>query len=66
MLEITGQAALTLCCLCRFIPYCSSDVWSGATAKTEQSMTLGDTHIQDNHQRDRFFVLFFNIFASLF
>lgn len=21
----------------RFIPYCSSDVWSGATAKTEQS-----------------------------
>lgn len=25
--------------LCRFIPYCSSDVWSGATPKTEQSKT---------------------------
>lgn len=31
------RGAKTCCCLCRFVPYCSSDVWSGATAKTEQS-----------------------------
>uniref|UniRef100_A0A8C7K0I1 Notum, palmitoleoyl-protein carboxylesterase n=1 Tax=Oncorhynchus kisutch TaxID=8019 RepID=A0A8C7K0I1_ONCKI len=33
----TGQHTISLSSPSRFIPYCSSDAWSGASAKTDQS-----------------------------